>query len=172
MPLFTKLYDDIVGARRPFVRHSRYRDNPDLLEDAIPEDAELDPEPHFDETFGDSVELQPEVLLAGSWAIRSRSQDRVLRRAWRALIAVGNWTKGPDVPRPFSIEPVFLDIQTAPIRFLDSYFPRTVQRFWLLISLYAVWLVCFSVVLRKSASAADVPNYGSTVKIDCGYTLW
>ena len=92
-----------------------------------------------------------------------------VQRAWRTTV---KWCKGPDPPRPWSIVPLFESVQTAPIRLLDSLFPKRIHKFWLLVAFYAAWLLVFSLVLRKSAFAADVPGHGAPVNIGCGARFW
>jgi len=101
---------------------------------------------------------------------RTGPSQRILGRAWDIMFAIGKWTKGPRIPRPWSIRPLFPKIQEAPIRFLDTHFPH--QRHWLLVLICAIWFLCFYVVLQKSAYAPDVPDYGQPVRIDCGQTFW
>lgn len=92
-----------------------------------------------------------------------------IRRAWQATV---RWCEGPDPPRPWKIEPFFEPVQTAPIRLLDTLCPKPIYKFWLLIAFYIAWLLVFSLVLWKSAFAADVPGYGAPVSIGCGARFW
>jgi len=132
------------------------------LEDSMHESVESDFD--FDDqdvNASDSLEFQPR---------RRRPANIILGKAQDIMIAIKDWSKGPRTPRPWSIKPLFPRIQEAPIKFLDKHFPR--QRHWLLVLLYAVWFLCFYVVLQKSAYAPDVPDYGTPVRIDCGQTFW
>jgi len=92
-----------------------------------------------------------------------------VQRAWRATV---KWCKGPDPPRPWSIDPIFESVQTTPIRLIDSLCPKPIYKFWLLIAFYATWILVFSLMLRKSAFAADVPGFGAPVNIGCGARFW
>ena len=63
-------------------------------------------------------------------------------------------------------------MQTAPIRLLDTLCPKPIHKFWLLIAFYIAWLLVFSLMLWKSAFAADVPGFGAPVNIGCGARFW
>lgn len=86
--------------------------------------------------------------------------------------AVAKWTKGPDPPRPFKVEPFFPKIQTAPLRLINDHFPKRAQKAYLLIAFYLCWFLCFAVVLHTSAFASDIPGYGSPVHLSCGNRFW
>lgn len=82
------------------------------------------------------------------------------------------WVKGPNPPRPYKIEPFFPQIQTAPIRFLDRYFPKRRHRVLLLLVFCFFWLLAFALVLHESAFSSDVPGYGSPTRIGCTARYW
>jgi hypothetical protein len=92
-----------------------------------------------------------------------------LQNTWRATAL---WAKGPQPPRPWKIHPFFPHIQTAPLQFLDNYFPKRRHRITLLVFFYFCWLLSFSMVLYRSAFAADIPGYGSPVRIRCTDRFW
>jgi hypothetical protein len=92
-----------------------------------------------------------------------------LQRAWNKVVV---WTKGPQPPRPWRIRPYFAKFQTAPIRFLNSYFPKRKHKVALLVFFHACWLLSFGLVLYRSAFAADLPGYGSPVRIRCTDRFW
>lgn len=92
-----------------------------------------------------------------------------LQRAWRATVI---WVKGPQPPRPWKIHPLFPRIQTAPIQFLNNYFPNRRHKITLLIFFYLCWFVSFSLVLHRSAFSADIPGHGSPVRVRCTDRLW
>lgn len=98
--------------------------------------------------------------------------DYVPKPVQRAVNSIATWVKGPQPPRPYSIHPFFPDIQTAPPRLLDKYLPKRKQKAWLLVGYYALWLLCFALVLRKSAFATEVGEYGSPVRITCTSRFW
>ncbi|KAK1811872.1 hypothetical protein LTR12_013770 [Friedmanniomyces endolithicus] len=103
---------------------------------------------------------------------RDRLADRIpprLRSAWSATV---RWVQGPDPPRIFTITPVFPKIQHAPLALLDRYAPRRIQRFWLLIALYACWLLAFSLILRASSYSESIPGYGSPARLSCASRYW
>ena len=92
-----------------------------------------------------------------------------LQRAWGATVV---WVKGPQPPRPWKIRPFFPRVQTAPIQFLHNYFPQRRHKVALLIFFYFCWLLSFGLVLHRSAFAADIPGYGSPVRIRCTDRFW
>ncbi|KAK0265521.1 hypothetical protein LTS09_000757 [Friedmanniomyces endolithicus] len=103
---------------------------------------------------------------------RDRFTDRIpprLRSAWSATV---KWVQGPQPPRIFTITPIFPKIQHAPLALLDRYAPRRIQRFWLLIALYACWLLAFSLILRASSYSESIPGYGSPARLSCASRYW
>jgi hypothetical protein len=92
-----------------------------------------------------------------------------LKRAWRATVI---WVKGPQPPRPWKIKPFFPQIQTAPIQFLNNYFPKKSHKVILLLFFYFCWLLSFALVLHRSSFAADVPGFGPPINIRCTDTFW
>jgi hypothetical protein len=92
-----------------------------------------------------------------------------LRRAWAATV---KWVKGPQPPRPWRIVPAFEQYQALPVRIIDEYFPKRKHKIALLGLFYFLWLLTFSLVLHKSAFAAEVPGYGSPVNIGCLTQFW
>lgn len=92
-----------------------------------------------------------------------------LQRAW---LSVKTWVKGPQPPRPWKIHSLLPKIQTAPIRLVDTFFPKRKHKIGLLIVFYAAWILSFAMVLHKSAFSADVPGYGAPVRIGCTQRFW
>nr|POE72777.1 uncharacterized protein CFP56_30716 [Quercus suber] len=92
-----------------------------------------------------------------------------VKTAWAKTVI---WVKGPDPPRIYSITPFFPDIQHAPLVLLDRVAPKKIHRFWLLILLYASWLLSFSLILRASSFSASIPGHGSPVRLGCGARYW
>ena len=92
-----------------------------------------------------------------------------LQRTWNSVVV---WVKGPQPPRPWKIHPFFPKIQTAPIQLLNNYFPERRQKIALLVFFYFCWLLTFGLVLHRSAFAADIPGYGSPVRIRCTDRFW
>ncbi|EOD46866.1 LCCL domain-containing protein [Neofusicoccum parvum] len=90
----------------------------------------------------------------------------------RVVNSVATWVKGPQPPRPYKITPFFPQIQEAPPRLLDKYLPKRKQKAWLLVAFYALWLLCFSLVLRKSAFSTEIGDYGSPVRLTCLSRFW
>ena len=91
------------------------------------------------------------------------------RTAARFLAA---WTKGPDPPGIQRIRPFLPAIQEAPAKFIDKHLPRNSHKAALLGFLYFGWLLTFSLVLHRSASAGNIRDYGRPTPIWCGANLW
>ncbi|TKA71409.1 hypothetical protein B0A55_07709 [Friedmanniomyces simplex] len=109
-------------------------------------------------------------LETPSW--RDRIADRIpprLKSAWGATV---EWVKGPEPPYIFTITPIFPKTQHAPIALLDRYAPRKLQRFGLLILLYACWILAFSLILRASSFSESIPGYDSPVRLSCASRYW
>lgn len=104
----------------------------------------------------------------GPYAIRQYIPPR-LRHTWSRIVT---WVKGPQPPRPWKIHPYFPKIQTAPIRFVDTFFPKRKQKIMLLVGFYFCWILSFTLVLHRSAFAADIPGYGSPVRLRCTDRFW
>ncbi|PVH95179.1 hypothetical protein DM02DRAFT_601277 [Periconia macrospinosa] len=92
-----------------------------------------------------------------------------LRRAWRKTVV---WVKGPQPPRPWKIRPLFPGIQKAPLRILETWFPKPKHKIALLVVFYFCWILSFSLVLHRSAFTADIPGYGAPVRLRCNDRLW
>ena len=105
-----------------------------------------------------------------SWRDRiSRRIPPRLKTAWAATV---KWVKGPQPPRIYVIHPIFPKIQHAPIALLDRYAPKKMQRFWLLMAVYAAWLLAFSLVLWKSSFSAQIPGHGTPIRLGCQARYW
>lgn len=55
---------------------------------------------------------------------------------------------------------------------LDRYFPKRKHKILLLAVFYMCWILTFGLVLHRSAFAADIPGYGSPVRITCTDRFW
>ena len=151
-------------------------------------DTEAQFEPYHDEPDEDDEEIVgPDAPLRGSNrpsvelddlgrqqnpSLRSRIAESIpshLKKAWAVTV---HWVKGPQPPRRYSITPLFPKVQHAPIALLDRHAPKRIQRFWLLVSLYACWLLAFSIILWKSSFSAEIPDYGSPLRLGCGARYW
>ncbi|KAF7680256.1 lccl domain containing protein [Alternaria burnsii] len=119
--------------------------------------------PANSETSGDEYYSPQEPYYANKY-IPPR-----LQRIWNNVVV---WVKGPQPPRPWKIHPFFSKIQTAPIQLLNNYFPERRQKIALLAFFYFCWLLTFGLVLHRSAFAADIPGYGSPVRIRCTDRFW
>ncbi|KAL8842249.1 MAG: hypothetical protein Q9170_000575 [Blastenia crenularia] len=92
-----------------------------------------------------------------------------LRHSARTM---ATWTRGPDPPQTQKIRPFFPSIQETPIRTIAKYFPRPIQKAGLLSFFLFCWLLTFSLVLHRSASAGNIKGYGRPQPIWCGASYW
>ncbi|KAI8933072.1 hypothetical protein NX059_009717 [Plenodomus lindquistii] len=92
-----------------------------------------------------------------------------IRHAWRKTVV---WVKGPQPPRPWKIQPFFPRVQEAPILLLEKYFPKKKHKITLLVVFYLCWILTFGLVLHRSAFAANIPGYGSPVRVRCTDRFW
>ncbi|KAK8209180.1 hypothetical protein M8818_003875 [Zalaria obscura] len=138
---------------------------------------------HDDEPSEDDTLLPPESVHGSesgdeeldmdkddSWI--SRLKQRIPGPIKRVSGAVVTWVKGPQPPRIYKIEPLFPQIQHAPLKLLDRYAPKRAQRAGLLLAIYFFWLLAFSLIQWKSSFASDIEGYGSPVRLNCGDTYW
>lgn len=146
----------------------RYHDDPgddDDDDDTIGPDAPLRNSQRPSAEFDDLIRHEHP-----SW--RDRVAERIpprLKKVWRVTV---KWVKGPQPPRTYTITPLFPKVQHAPIALLDRYAPKKTQRFWLLVATYFCWLLAFSLVLRKSSFSAQIPGYGSPMRLGCQARYW
>jgi len=94
---------------------------------------------------------------------------RRLQPRWRKTVV---WVRGPQPPRPWKIQPFFPKIQAAPVQLLDRCLPQRKHKILLLVAFYLVWILTFALVLHRSAFAADIPGYGSPVRLTCTDRFW
>jgi hypothetical protein len=143
------------------------------------------PQPYRDEEDAEALANDPAasdaVLIHGSEASGEVSFEQQepyyatkyisprLQRAWRRVVI---WVKGPQPPRPWKIRPICPHIQTAPLRFINNYFPKRKHKVALLVFFYFSWFLSFALVLHRSAFAADIGQYGSPVRFRCEDRFW
>ena len=101
-----------------------------------------------------------------------QAPKQVPKSVQRVINSVATWIKGPQPPRPYKIRPFFPAVQNAPVRLLDRYLPKRRQKIWLLVAFYVVWLLSFSLVLRRSAFSTEIAGYGSPVRVSCSSRVW
>ena len=87
-------------------------------------------------------------------------------------IPTAKWIKGPIPPRELRIKPLYPQIQEAPIQWMDKYLPKQRHRLSLLIALYAVWFLIWSLMLKHNSTSAYIEGYGKPSNIWCGASFW
>lgn len=92
-----------------------------------------------------------------------------LRKAGRTT---AGWIKGPVPPRELTIQPLCPQIQEAPIQLMNAYLPNQRHRVCLLIGLYALWFVVWSLMLKHNSTAGRIDGYGKPSNIWCGASFW
>ena len=141
----------------------RYHDDVASDEDTLLPPESVEGLPQDNEARRDQSKRHP--LLA-------RVADSIPSPLKSASRSVVTWVKGPQPPRIYKIKPYLPYIQEAPLRLLDRYTPKRMQRFWLLISYYFVWILCFVLILQQSSFASDVKGYGPPIRLGCTATFW
>ncbi|GAB7360589.1 hypothetical protein MBLNU230_g0471t1 [Neophaeotheca triangularis] len=147
--------------------HERYHDDSDDSETVVGPDAPL----RGSYSNSPSIELDgPVDRRYQPWS--DRIAERIPPGVKRRWAMTKKWVKGPQPPQIYNIRPIFPKFQHTPIALLDRYAPKKAERFWLLIAVYASWLLMFSIVLYKSSAAASIPGYGNPVNLGCGAKYW
>lgn len=157
-----------MGPPNTIISHQRqasYHDNSSSSSDGQPSQGILYISPDLE---AGSESQDPSKLHV--WA--DRMAHRVPSPIRKASSFVVTWVKGPDPPRIWKINPYLPSIQTAPIRLLDRWAPKRMQRFALLMALYFCWLLCFVTILHKSAFSSEIAGYGSPSTLSCTDTYW
>ncbi|KAF2673921.1 LCCL domain-containing protein [Microthyrium microscopicum] len=112
-----------------------------------------------------------DAAFAPPWQIKSqvRRFPARVQRGWKVAM---HWARGPQPARPWRITPIFEDVQTLPIKLLDRYCPNKRHKVFLLIAWYGLWLLTFSLVLKRSAFASEIPGFGPPNMISCAARFW
>ncbi|KAH6636815.1 hypothetical protein F5144DRAFT_619977 [Chaetomium tenue] len=90
----------------------------------------------------------------------------------RVIKATAKWARGPSTPHRYRIEPLFPQVQHAPIVLLDKYLPRKLHRGFAVFGFFGIWLLTFALVMREGLIAAEIPEWGTPTQIGCGSTYW
>lgn len=101
-------------------------------------------------------------------ALAEKIPDKI-KDAWETTV---KWVKGPQPPKTYTITPILPVVQHVPINLLDRYAPKRVHRFCLLVLLYASWLLVLSLMLWRSSFAAQIPGYGTPIRLGCAARYW
>lgn len=92
-----------------------------------------------------------------------------LRKAGRST---QKWIRGPKPPIELRIRPLCPSIQEAPIRWINRVVPQKRYKVVLLMALYAIWFLVWSLMLKHNLSAGFIPGYGKPSNIWCGTSFW
>lgn len=142
---------------------------PDAYRDDENEAPYSDDSTAADVTLVDASEASDEEHFGPAPANASKYIPPRIQRAWEKTKI---WVKGPQPPRPWRIRPLFPKVQRAPLELLDRFFPKRKHKVILLLVFYFAWFLSFSLVMHRSAFAADIPGYGAPVNIRCTDRLW
>ncbi|RYP75414.1 hypothetical protein DL770_007420 [Monosporascus sp. CRB-9-2] len=104
----------------------------------------------------------------GAWK-RWRWVPPSIRRVGRAVIS---WTRGPQNPRVWKIDPVFPRVQHAPLRLMDKFLPRKRHRVYLYMIYVSLWVVIFAIVMWRGQAATEIPVWGKPSSVSCTSTHW
>ncbi|KAI1145739.1 hypothetical protein F4825DRAFT_233097 [Nemania diffusa] len=92
--------------------------------------------------------------------------------ARRTAEAVVRWTRGPQTPRIWKINPFFPAIQQAPPRLVGRVLPAERHRLWLFLAFFAAWILTFAIVFWQGQVASEIEGWGEPSDIGCGATYW
>ena len=107
-----------------------------------------------------------------------RESSKSFRWGWvpypiRQMVrAVMVWSKGPNQPQVQRVTPFFPHTQQFLVDAIRKYFPKVWHKAALLGIFYFSWLLSFTLVLNRSASAGNIEGYGQPEPIWCGATFW
>jgi hypothetical protein len=113
--------------------------------------------------------ILPVWMRESANSFRYRWVPLPLRKAARAI---SDWVKGPKPPRELKINPWFPKIQEAPIKLLDRYVPEKKHRACLLVALYGIWFLTWSLMLKHNATSGYIKGYGRPSNLWCGASFW
>jgi hypothetical protein len=156
--------------------HPEYHDDQDRSTRDIPdltdEDTDVESQDqtlHIRNADHDNNLPLPVWLRESAKSFKYRWVPLPLRKAGRAT---ATWIKGPIPPRQLRIKPLYPHIQEAPLRFMDTYFPKHRHRVCLLIAFYATWLLTWSLMVKHNSSDGYIEGYGKPSNIWCGASFW
>jgi hypothetical protein len=158
--------------------HTEYRDDEDQSTHNVPDltDSETDVESQDRNLhIRNASESSENGLPIPIWMRESAKSFRYkwvplpLRKAGRAT---AEWVKGPIPPRELRINPLYPQIQEAPIRLMDKYLPKQRHRICLLVAFYAVWFLMWSLMLKHNSTSGYIEGYGKPTNIWCGASFW
>lgn len=107
--------------------------------------------------------------MQGSKSFSSRWIPLRIRRLARP---VEKWIKGPSPPYQLHIEPLWPNIQQAPLRLLDKYVTKRRNRIALLFLLYLFWSLTWGLMLRHNSLSGFIEGHGKPSNIWCGASFW
>ena len=114
--------------------------------------------------------LPPPVWLSeSSKDFRWRWVPLPLRKAWRVTI---KWLGGPDPPQDLLFQPFFPRIQETPIRLRNRFFPKKKHKVALLLAVYFIWFLTWSLVLRHTVASGHIEGYGVPTPLSCTASYW
>jgi hypothetical protein len=146
-----------------------YRDEPD--DDDDDDDDFIQPDAPLRGSQRPSVELD-DIRRQPKPTLKERITRRIPPRLENAWDVTVRWVKGPQPPRIYYITPFFPKVQHAPLVLLERYAPKKIQKYWLLVAVYASWLLAFSLVLWKSSFSAEIPGYDTPLRLGCAARYW
>ncbi|KAL4952808.1 LCCL domain-containing protein [Aspergillus filifer] len=128
----------------------------------------------------DATDLQPRDVDTGTTVLPVwlRESSKSFRWGWvplpirKAARATAEFVKGPEPPYPLLLNPLIPQIQELPRRYLDKFFPKRKHKVSLLLLLYLVWFVPWTVLFLHSRSAGYIEGYGRPVTLSCSTTFW
>ena len=104
----------------------------------------------------------------GSWK-RWKWVPYSVRRRVRSFV---NWSRGPQPPRIWTIDPVLPAVQHAPLWLMDRFLPRKKQRVAVYMGYVSLWVVIFAIVMWRGQTASDLDVWGTPAPITCNTVYW
>ncbi|KAL3478357.1 LCCL domain-containing protein [Aspergillus californicus] len=141
----------------PAVEVEDQSDDPDAADNLLPRDVDT------------GTTVLPVWLRESSKSFRWGWVPLPLRKAGRAT---AEWVKGPDPPYPLLLKPLFPQIQQLPARYLDKFFPKRKHKVSLLLLLYFVWFLPWTILFLHSRSAGYIEGYGRPMTLSCSTSFW
>ena len=117
-----------------------------------------------------------EVVEEGLITSRSKSAithyGRSVQSVTRLLYEVGRWMQGSRSPRSFKIDSMFSQIQIISLVYLQKFFAKRRQKFWLLGAIFLLWVFIFLGLLSRSILGCRIPGHETPVRLSCVSRFW
>ncbi|KAI1814522.1 hypothetical protein GGS20DRAFT_548105 [Poronia punctata] len=142
--------------------------------------APLNPDSHDDGSESLESRNSVDAEFSGESFTPRFMQDQTSGKQWkwipyparRVVQTVSRWIAGPQPPRIWKIDPLFPNIQHAPLRLVDRILPARRRRVWLFFAYFAAWILTFAIVFWKGQATSETEGWGEPTDIGCGASYW